>query len=83
MGFKVKKKYVLGWKKIYQKFPLVSIRGLAEGQVCADPGGRIPIGPSVNPVIKTKQKEVINIIINIKEFQTTQDRNAKLLFNSF
>ena len=30
------------------KFPLVSIRGRAEGLACADPGARTPIGASGN-----------------------------------
>ena len=29
-----------------KKFSLVSMGGLAEGQACADPGGRTPIGTS-------------------------------------
>ena len=29
-----------------EKFPLVSIRGRAEGLACADPGARTPIGAS-------------------------------------
>ena len=31
-----------------RKFPLVSIGGRAEGQACADPGARTPIGASGN-----------------------------------
>ena len=30
------------------KFPLVSMGGRAEGQACADPGARTPIGASGN-----------------------------------
>jgi hypothetical protein len=30
------------------KFPLVSMRGRAEGLACADPGARTPIGASGN-----------------------------------
>ena len=33
------------------KFPLVSMGGQAEGQACADPGARIPIGPSRNVLL--------------------------------
>ena len=32
------------------KLPLVSMRGRAEGLVCADPGARTPIGASGNLV---------------------------------
>ena len=39
-----------------KKFPLVSMGGRAEGQACADPGARTPIGASGNFLLPIKER---------------------------
>ena len=53
------------------KFPLVSMRGRAEGLACADPGARTPIGASGNflyvvlfvPIVGTKDNSQVTKIL--------------------
>ena len=49
------------------QFPLVSMRGRAEGLACADPGARTPIGASgnflVNSFYSSRSCKVIMILI--------------------
>ena len=41
------------------KFPLMSMRGQAEGIACADPGARTPIGMSGNGFMNSPLSEIV------------------------